>query len=293
MNPDHTTSTDRLSLDRPSLDRRTALGLLGLGGVALLAGCASDGAADPSSTAATTDAPSTTGSSSTTGATDTAATSSSAVDTSSITPSETAGPFPADGSNDNGAGQTADVLSDGRSVRTDIRADLDGSNVQDGVPFELTMHVVRQSDGTPLVGGAVYVWHCNKDGAYSGYSSRMLDGDYSARSFLRGVQVTDANGAVTFRTILPGRYQGRAFHIHFEVFADSTYADKVLTSQMAIDDAFIDQLYAQAGDAYATSLRNDTDNGQDNIFSDGVEHQLLTITGDVGSGLQAGFVAVV
>lgn len=62
---------------------------------------------------------------------------------------------------------------------------------------------------------------------------------------------------------------------------------------MAIDDDAVDQLYAAAGDTYATSLRNDTDNGQDNIFADGVEHQLLSVTGDVTAGLQAGFTAVV
>ena len=35
------------------------------------------------------------------------------------------------------------------------------------------------------------------------------------------------------------------------------------------------------------------DNGDDGIFGDGVEHQLLTVTGDVTSGLAATFTAVV
>jgi protocatechuate 3,4-dioxygenase beta subunit len=119
----------------------------------------------------------------------------------------------------------------------------------------------------------------------------MLGGDFSARSFLRGVQVTDGNGEVTFQTILPGRYQGRAFHIHFQVYADATFDDKLLTSQMAMDDDLADALFAES--SYTEALANDTDNGEDNVFADGVEHQLLSVTGDVASGLTATFTAVV
>jgi hypothetical protein len=95
----------------------------------------------------------------------------------------------------------------------------------------------------------------------------MLGGDFTARSFLRGAQTTDANGAVTFTTILPGRYQGRAFHIH--------------------DDALIDALYAQAG--YTKALGNETTNAHDSVFSDGVDHELLTMSGTVAAGLAATF----
>jgi protocatechuate 3,4-dioxygenase beta subunit len=120
----------------------------------------------------------------------------------------------------------------------------------------------------------------------------MIGGDYSERSYLRGVQITDAAGVVTFQTILPGRYSGRAFHIHFEVYADGTYADQLLTSQMGMDDDLIDELYG-AADGYASALRNDTDNAQDGIFRDGADHQMLAVTGDVASGLTATFTAVV
>ena len=34
---------------------------------------------------------------------------------------------------------------------------------------------------------------------------------------LRGIQTTDGNGRVTFTTVYPGWYQGRATHIHVEV----------------------------------------------------------------------------
>src|SRR5258705_4715165 len=34
------------------------------------------------------------------------------------------------------------------------------------------------------------------------------------QTFLRGHQITDSNGAVTFKTIIPGWYSGRTVHIH-------------------------------------------------------------------------------
>ena len=65
----------------------------------------------------------------------------------------------------------------------------------------------------PLAGYAVYLWHCDRTGNYSLY------GTAAGESYLRGVQVTDANGRVTFTTIFPARYDGRWPHIHFEVFS--------------------------------------------------------------------------
>jgi len=290
------------------LDRRRALRLFGLGGLAALAACASSPPA--SETASSGAAPTTTGGSSaptttaaaaptttagavtTTGAAKPVVATTAPVDASASTPGETGGPFPADGTNGNGSGATADVLSDRRSVRRDIRADLDGTNVQDGIPTRLAVRVVQKAGGAPLAGAAVYVWHCNRLGKYSAYNSAMNGGDFSARSFLRGVQIADADGRVTFDTVLPGRYQGRAFHIHFEVFRDGTYGSKLLTSQMAMDDKAIDSLYA-AAPAYAEALRADTDNARDNVFSDGVGRQLLEVRGDAAGGLDLSFTAVV
>lgn len=263
------------------LPRRRMLALLGLGGAGVLAACSRTEASVGNPTTST--AGTTIGSS---------VASSGAAAASESTPGETGGPFPSDGSNDNGAGTMADVLHDPRVVRSDIRADLDGSNVQQGVPLTLTVQVVQQGSGNPLAGHAVYIWHCNIDGVYSGYASGMLASDTSARSFLRGVQVADADGRCTFGTVLPGRYRGRAFHIHMEVFGDTSLADKVLTSQMAIDDDLIDALYAEA-DGYSAALAADTDNADDGVFADGVEHQLLAVSGDAATGLTATFSVVV
>lgn len=202
-------------------------------------------------------------------------------------PAETAGPFPGDGSNDNGAGEIADVLADERSVRRDIRSNLDGSDTQDGAPMRLTM-TVNDRTCSPLVGAAVYVWHCSRDGAYSMYGSRMNNGDHTDATWLRGVQITDSSGVVDFDTILPGRYPGRAAHIHFEVYSDSSYETLLFTGQLAFDDAALDGLYEAAG--YTGSIANATYNLSDRQFSDGVDEQLLSLDGDVSTGLAAAIV---
>lgn len=50
----------------------------------------------------------------------------------------------------------------------------------------------------------------------------MYSDGVTGEGWLRGVQVADANGQVTFDTIVPGSYEGRWPHIHFEVLAPST-----------------------------------------------------------------------
>jgi len=263
------------------VSRRSALALFGLAGVGAAAGfgvvrLVSGDETSPSSSSATGAGASTVEPSATVDAPAVNPTTDSSTDL-VATPGETSGPFPADGSNG------ADVLHDPRALRSDIRSDLDGSNTQDGVELDLALTVLDGATGRPVAGAAVYVWHCNKAGEYSAYPSG---------SFLRGAQPTDADGVARFTTVLPGRYQGRAFHIHFEVFRDGTYGSKLLTSQMAMDDKAIDSLYA-AAPAYAEALRADTDNARDNVFSDGVGRQLLEVRGDVAGGLDLSFTAVV
>jgi hypothetical protein len=82
------------------------------------------------------------------------------------------------------------------------------------VQVTLTLTLVNvNSSCAPISGAAIYVWHCDAAGLYSLYSSGV-----TTESYLRGVQVTDSNGQVTFTTIYPACYSGRWPHIHFEVF---------------------------------------------------------------------------
>jgi len=197
-------------------------------------------------------------------------------------PEETAGPFPGDGSNG------PDVLSQSGVVRSDIRSSFGGSTgVADGVPLTVTLTIVSASDCAPLAGHAVYLWHCDREGRYSLYSSGVTDQNY-----LRGVQETDQSGEVTFTTIFPACYQGRWPHIHFEVYpslaAATDEANKVATSQLALPEAACDEVYASSGyEASVTNLQQVTLTS-DNVFGeDGGESQLATMSGSAAGGYTA------
>jgi protocatechuate 3,4-dioxygenase beta subunit len=245
------------------LSRRRMLRVLGLGAAAVgLAACGGGG----------------TGSSSSGSATTSGATSASAA--SGEIPDETAGPYPGDGSNG------PDALAQSGIVRSDIRSSFGGSSgTAGGVPMTLELTVSDLANGgVPFEGVAVYVWHCTREGGYSMYSSGVED-----QNFLRGVQVADANGRVTFTSIFPACYDGRWPHIHFEVYpeqagiTDST--NVIATSQVALPQDVCEQVYAQ--DGYEASVSNlaRVSLDSDNVFGDdGGASQLATVTGDVTSG---------
>jgi protocatechuate 3,4-dioxygenase beta subunit len=123
----------------------------------------------------------------------------------------------------------------------------------------------------------VYVWHCDKDGYYSGYNQQ--GGDMRGQTFCRGVQMTDSNGEVAFTTIYPGWYPGRATHIHFRVYLA---LDLQATSQLALPDDATTAVYNSA--LYAAKGQNPTSPSRDDIFSDGVTYQLATVTQNAATG---------
>jgi protocatechuate 3,4-dioxygenase beta subunit len=198
-------------------------------------------------------------------------------------PSETAGPFPGDGSNG------PDVLDDSGIVRQDIRRSFgDRRTLASGVPLCVNLMVTDASnDYAPLSGLAVYLWHCDRSGRYSMYSSGVENENY-----LRGIAKTDSEGTAWFRTIFPGCYPGRWPHIHFEVYTSVAKAVSsgpiVKTSQIALPRAVCKKVYATRG--YATSLGNlaRTSLSTDLVFSDdNAIHQLATVTGSVRNGFVA------
>lgn len=149
-------------------------------------------------------------------------------------------------------------------VRSDIRSDPSSGAVKEGAPLVLTFNVsqVSTSACSPLAGATVEIWHCDAAGQYSDVSDPGFD--TSGQKWLRGAQVTNANGVATFTTIYPGWYSGRAVHIHFKVHPDET---KVFTSQLFFDDALSQQVFTQAPYASKGSTP-DTLNSTDGIYQD-------------------------
>lgn len=209
----------------------------------------------------------------------------------STIPRETAGPYPADGTT--ASNQRLNALTLSGIVRSDIRSSVGGaSGTAPGVPLTVTLNLVNTSDScNSLEGYAVYLWHCTRDGGYSMYSS-----GYTGENFLRGVQVSDANGQVSFSTIFPGCYSGRWPHIHFEIYASLSEAigsnsvgDHLTVSQLALPASVCNQVYGVAT-GYSSSVRNFSgiSLASDNVFgNDSAAQQVASVSGSVTQGFVA------
>jgi protocatechuate 3,4-dioxygenase beta subunit len=255
------------------VSRRHLLGILGGASLALpLIGCL--GGDDDTGSTSGTDADA--------GTSGTGADGAVASGTCETIPSETAGPYPGDGTNG------ANALTLDGIVRSDIRSSIgSASGVAEGVPLTVRLRIVDVSSGcAALAGRAVYLWHCDRSGNYSMYSSAIAQENY-----LRGVQETDADGYVTFTTIFPACYSGRWPHIHFEIYSDLASAtngqNKVAVSQLALPEATCATVFAETG--YSASVANlrQVSLSSDNVFSDGAELQLPTMSGSVSDGYTA------
>jgi len=184
-----------------------------------------------------------------------------------VTPEQMEGPF----------------FTDVRLNRSDIRSDPTDKSVKDGVPLALTLRVsaVGSTGCTPLAGAMVDVWHCDAVGVYSD-----AGGNTAGKKFLRGHQVTDANGAVRFTTIYPGWYPGRAVHIHFKVrILAGPALGKEFTSQLYFDEAVTDRVLARA----PYSVRGQrTRNSDDGLYRRGGGRLMLALT-ESGTGYAGEF----
>jgi protocatechuate 3,4-dioxygenase beta subunit len=178
-------------------------------------------------------------------------------------PSETAGPFPT---------KTPSSL-----VSADIRSD------RTGLPFTIKITINNKNSGCAALAGAIVdIWHCDKDGYYSEYGGTgMQTANFTSVHFLRGRQVTDANGLVTFTSIFPGWYSGRAPHIHVHVY--SADGSSLLVTQIAFPTDVCNTVYTTATNYY-TKGTQDTSNSGDNVFSDSLASELATVTGSVATG---------
>jgi len=187
-----------------------------------------------------------------------------------LIPHETAGPYPLD-------------LSDEESYfRTDI------TEGKPGMQLDLTITIVSiQDDCNPIANARIDLWQTDKDGVYSGFV--QPGSDTTGETFCRGIQITDVNGQVKFKTIYPGWYPGRTTHNHFQVFLSNVLS---ATSQMAFPDVINTLVYDSP--LYTVKGQNTTveTTADDGVFADGYEDQLLTLTPNLASGGYDGTITI-
>ena len=187
-----------------------------------------------------------------------------------LIPQETAGPYP-----------LLDVLGVRKMLRRDI------TEGRPGVALALTLKLVNVNSACgPLSNAAVYLWACDKDGVYSGY--QQPGHDTRGQTFMRGIQLSDANGVVRFTSIYPGWYPGRITHMHFQVYLNAdTGGAASATSQLAFPQKLTRAVYDSA--LYAARGQNTSvkDFEHDGVFGDGFSLQLCKTKGTVETGLAA------
>jgi protocatechuate 3,4-dioxygenase beta subunit len=213
------------------ISRRRAIGFLAAAGAGVLLGCGGG-----TKTTATT----------TTTSTSTANTSCT------VTPEGEEGPYFVD---DSATG----------FARSDIRSNLDGSNTQSGIPLTLSIYVYdSQNSCAAMANVQVDIWHCNASGIYSAEDVESTVGE----TWLRGYQLTDSNGLVTFVTIVPGWYQGRTTHIHLRLRStyDSTTSGGTNTTQLFFPQDTIDTINTTIS-PYSTEGTNPTTNASDHVYA--------------------------
>lgn len=181
-----------------------------------------------------------------------------------LIPSETAGPFP------------LDLTENQNFFRQDVREDRTGAR------HDLKIKIIGLENCLPMPNIRVNIWHCDKDGNYSGYGSQ------TGLTYLRGYQFTDANGEANFITIFPGWYPGRICHIHFQAYVSSVYA---AISQLTYPIAEKNAIYEEHSSLY-TKGADPLSFNQDGVFADGYTYQLATLEQDPVTGAYVSYLEV-
>ncbi len=153
----------------------------------------------------------------------------------------------------------------GEKVRRDITEGRPGATLM------LHTTVVNASTCKPIKGAAVDIWHCDAGGLYSGVTNAGGEQDATdSRTFLRGIQRTDASGLAVFKTIYPGWYQGRTVHIHVKVHVRGNV---VHTGQLFFSDALTDAVYGR--EPYSSRPNREVRNADDSIYRNGGQKGLV------------------
>ena len=136
-----------------------------------------------------------------------------------------------------------------------------------GTPLLLRAFVVDASTCKPIKSAAVDIWHADAGGVYSGFGSGA-----ASRTFMRGIQRTNAKGLAVFRTVYPGWYRGRTVHIHVKVHLGGNI---VHTGQLYFPDTLTDAVYRKQ--PYSARPNRDVRNAADAIFRNGGSKSLLNV----------------
>ena len=123
---------------------------------------------------------------------------------------------------------------DAKLVRQDIAEGLPG------LPLEYRLTVVDAAC-KPVTNARVDVWQCDVDGVYSGYDGQATGARTIGKTFLRGIQPTDARGLARFTAIYPGWYPRRVTHLHVKIHLSSK---AVVTTNLFFPDAVNAHVYA-------------------------------------------------
>ncbi|KAF6809465.1 extracellular dioxygenase [Colletotrichum plurivorum] len=108
---------------------------------------------------------------------------------------------------------------EGEYVRWDL---TDG---EPGVVMYMDIQIIDTETCKPVPDVWVEVWHANATGVYSGIVSDAngagkADPSNVLTTFHRGLQKTNAEGAVWFGSKFPGHYRGRSPHVHVMTHAE-------------------------------------------------------------------------
>ncbi len=288
-----------------TLPRRAVLRMLGVGGTALLAGCAGDDTGDASTAGSSTGDAASTGDASTSGSASTATQGSTSTGDPTLTSTgdaSTAGttagaecvPAGAWASGGTAAmtakacypdpfagGVTCQLLCETTEgpCTADTLERQDVSEGLSGLPLRLALLIVDADTCAPIDGARVEIWHTQRTGVYSGKTPSGAfcygdDPDAENHLYFRGSQSAGADGRVDFDTCFPGWYSSRALHIHFRVYLGG---DLFVTSQLLFDDALAAEIFASHPE-YASFGQPDTTNATDTVFGgeDDVTPYILT-----------------
>lgn len=182
---------------------------------------------------------------------------------------------------------------DEKLLRSDITTDPSTGVAHAGTPLALTVTVINSNGGNcaPLAGAWVDIWHCDAKGIYSDESTYNPGGGTGnvatkGQKFLRGYQITDANGQVKFTTIYPGWYAGRTIHIHARIrtWTTTSYTTELadFVTQFFFDDSVSNSVLQNS--TYSRTTGRDTTNTNDGVYNVANKTMMLLTLTQTASG---------